>query len=164
MSVCFLVSPNRNHSIINLSLHPHALTLHLSFLNRWCRMVTSFVAIANVSHFSLLPGSGFRILFSRPCDSARVYCPSISAPDWSLGPRVSLRYCGEFDNAAAMMIVNKDLMISFKVSYRIILLLPAHILCLGCVGSYVGQVEVMNRWILRIQSYGGWHVIVIWWN
>jgi len=25
------------------------------------------------------------------------------------------RYCGEFDNAAAMMIVNKDLMISFKV-------------------------------------------------
>ena len=74
---------------------------------------------------------------------------------------MSLRYCGEFDNAAAMMIVNKDLMISFKVSYRIILLLPAHILCLGCVGSYVGQVEVMNRWILRIQSYGGWHVIVI---
>lgn len=25
------------------------------------------------------------------------------------------RYCGEFDNAAAMMIVNKDLMVSFKV-------------------------------------------------
>ena len=59
MIVCFLVSPNRNHSMINPSIRPNALTPHISFLNRWCRMVTSFVAIANVSHCSLLPGSGF---------------------------------------------------------------------------------------------------------